>query len=188
MFNRDWSCSNDLELMSSKEKQPLRELRDDDRIISGSILAVMASANEFWLVRVSSTCGTSRQRWQGQWLDNIQQKNKRPRIAGLYYTIAEGYDVAVIWKDTVLCDVTKHILAQDDDVWLLSQDIVDAVTNILAQQRNPQDNTQLSHPIVRTAVALPMQENVPALTEDIIRAIITKCSQAISMVQPLCFY
>jgi hypothetical protein len=167
---------------TSKEKQPLRELSDDDKIVPGSILAVMASANEFWLVRVASTCGPSHQRWKGQWLDKAQQKNKRARVAGLHYTIAEGYDIAVIWKDTILCDVTNHIVTQEADVWFLSQDIVDTVTAILASQQNPNDNPLISHPIVRTARSLPTPTEQTELTEDIIRSISTKCSEAISMV------
>jgi hypothetical protein len=169
---------------TSKEKLPLRELSDDDKIISGSILAVMASANQFWLVRVASTCGPSHQRWKGHWLDTAQQKNKRARIAGLYYTIAEGYDMAVIWKDTILCDVTNHIVTQDEHVWFLSQHIVDAVTALLANQQNLNDNSLISHPIVRTTrfLSAPTRQTELVLTQDIVRTINAKCSKAISMV------
>jgi hypothetical protein len=171
--------------MSSKGIPALRELRNGDRISNGSILAVMASANVFWLVVVSSACGGSRLRWKGQWLEKVQHANKRARVDGIYYTIAEGYETAIVWKDTVLCDVTSQILSKDKDVWFLPQHSADAVSQILAQQPNTYD-AEASEQLLQAVVRTPLLHGAPqppiVLAQETVAAVASKCLQAITMV------
>lgn len=170
-------------MCSTRTSPALCEIKDGDVLCEGSIVAVVGSKTTFWLAHILSECGSTNLRWTAEWLEQ-QPTGQKQKKDGNLYTFAEDYDEAVIWRDTVLCDVTSVVVAQDDGSWLLPPKAAEEINFILSQQLNT-DNSHFSHQSHCSLLQVRSSESdTPSYTwtDDVVHHITSRCSEGIEKV------
>jgi hypothetical protein len=155
-----------------------------DKISQGSIVAVVASPNEFWLVFVKSSCGPANYRWLGIWLDKAPVKRIRggPQIDGILYNVAQGCDEACFWQDTILCDLTIHMRTHSEDAWILPYHINSQVEQLLSRQSHVDNSVQPPFcSIPRPHIQIESSTST-CWDTNTVQNLVDKCSQALSLV------
>lgn len=173
----------------ANQDQDVLEFNVSNHISQGSIVAVVASPDEFWLVTVSSSLGAANIRWLGTWLEKAPVKRIRgaPHIDGTLYTIAKGCDEACVWRDTILCDLTAHILVKDENTWLLPKHVNSQVEQLLARQSHDDNPKHLSFCSIPRA-PVQIEGGVNPWNADTVQNLVDKCSDALCLVCGARFY
>ena len=158
-----------------REVTTVHEFDESDRLRNGSIVAVVADKNVFWLARLHACCGSAQARWQGEWLEQSSSSS-------FLYTIARGYEPAIIWKDTILCDITHAVIPEADCTWSLPHNVVQDLRAMLLSQSALHSTSSVFPTARHTSRNDSNTDESLTVSEHVIRSISLKCSRALELV------
>ncbi len=155
----------------------LQEFEDVDSLGEGSIVAVIAPDDVFWIACLAAAAGTSR--WSGTWLEEIPRKGKRVN-GTISYRIADGYDEATVWIDNIICDISHIIQQEGSNLWSLPFATVQHLNGMVERHKQlpPQRKAicQLPNATVQPRKMLTWDEQT-------IRTLAKKCNPALKLVR-----
>jgi hypothetical protein len=173
-FQKQRRCfQNDLSTAMSAQ---LQEFEDVNSLGEGSIVAVIAPDEEFWIACLGTPSGYLR--WSGIWLEEISWKGKRANNT-TRYRVAQGYDEATIWIDNIICNISHIIQKEGDDVWTLHSATVQQLHDMVERHRQQPSQT---HAICQLPTTTISPRKILTWDEATIRQIAEKCSSALKLV------